>query len=75
MARFFFHLDGPNRIQDDEGEEFPTVDAAINHARSIAWELARNSNPSANIGICVALADEQQRELLTIPLIGATQPR
>jgi hypothetical protein len=36
MTRFFFHLDGPNRIQDDEGEEFATVDAAVNHARSSA---------------------------------------
>jgi hypothetical protein len=68
MPRFFFHLNGVEPVEDDEGEEFPTVEDAERHARRVAWELASNAKPSIKIGTTVILADDRGQELLRVPL-------
>jgi len=75
MPRFFFHFQHSALLEDDEGEEFPTAEAAKAHARRVAWELAKNAGAGANLGKLVILSDDENRELLRVPLHGATEPR
>jgi len=75
MPRYFFHLDGYSRITDDEGEEFPTPQAAEEHARIVAAELVRNAKPLEYVGRSVILTDDRARELLRVPLQRTTEPR
>ena len=75
MPRFFFHLDGPAHLEDDEGEEFSTSVDAVAHAQQVAQELARNAPPAANLGKWVVVTDEHQRELVAVPLSGSVLPR
>ncbi len=73
MTRFFFHLDGPRRIMDFEGEDFSTAEAAASHARRVAWELARNAQPGVNARTCLVVTDGRGREVLRVELLGATE--
>ena len=73
MRRFFFHVDGTQFIEDVEGEEFRSVDDATEHARLVAWELARNARPS--VLEAIVLVDDFGRELLRISLNAASDPR
>ena len=72
MPRFFFHLlDGSTRLDDCDGEAFPTVQDAMEHARRLADEIARNAPPSATAERWLSLTDEQGREILRVPLDGS----
>jgi hypothetical protein len=55
MPRFFFHLNGVQPVEDEEGEEFPTIDEAEQHAWRVAGDFARNAMPSSKIGQAVIL--------------------
>jgi hypothetical protein len=66
MPRYFFHLVGRTKIEDDEGEEFATEQEAEEHARQVASELAQN-NP-AMWGKSLVVFDADGRELIDIPL-------
>lgn len=72
MPRFFFHLlDGNTRLDDCDGEVFPTAQDAMEHARYVACEVARNAPPSATVERWLSLTDEQGREILRVPLDGS----
>ena len=76
MPCFFFHLqDGGRWLEDNDGEEFPSAEAAERHARLVAWELAKNAGPGTKLGRVIVLTDDRARELLRVPLDGATEPR
>ena len=60
---------------DDAGQEVPNTEVAERHARLLAWELAKNASPGANIGSSVVVTDDHAHELLRVPLHGITEPR
>ena len=47
MALFFFHFTNGRTIRDEEGENFPTLEAAKVHAAKIAAELATEPESQA----------------------------
>jgi hypothetical protein len=74
MPRYFFHLERPNRITDDTGEEFPSVEDAARHAQLVASEVGKNSRKKSSVRGVIVMEDEQGRELLTVPLRTFTPP-
>ena len=69
MARYFFHiLDRGHRIPDEEGSDWPNLEAAKNEARASARDLAaqaiqRGESPST---ICVEIHDPVGRILAAL---------
>jgi hypothetical protein len=71
MPRFFFHLrDRRVEIPDEDGEELPGIAEAIQHARQIAYELARN-HPASELGAWfIVVQDAADAEVARIALAG-----
>jgi uncharacterized protein DUF6894 len=67
MGRYFFHVTGKFPVEDTEGEEFPTPEAAAEEARETAWELARNRS-SVEIQGTLRVTDETGLEIATFPI-------
>lgn len=69
MRRFFFHLrEGGTRIEDPEGQELPSLDAAKAEAEAAVREILaeRIRSGRAIDGSCVEIADEAGRILATV---------
>jgi hypothetical protein len=66
MARYFFHLTGRVPVEDDEGEEFPTPEAAVAAAHQTARELAHNRSPCEPIGRDLRVTDETGAEIVRV---------
>jgi hypothetical protein len=66
MALFFFHFTNGRTIKDEEGENFPNLEATKAHAAKIAAELA--TEPESQ-GFAVSVTDVAARPLksLTFP--------
>jgi hypothetical protein len=71
MPRFFFHLrDRRMEIRDEDGEELPGIGEAIQHARQIACELARNHRASELSSWLIVVQDAAGAEVAQIALAG-----
>jgi hypothetical protein len=68
MARFFFHVKDGNTFKDEEGEDWPSLEAARAHAVVIASELLREGNYE---GYAISVTDEQGNEVAYLPIGGA----
>ena len=66
MARYFFHLTGAVATEDDEGQEFPTPEAAAAEARHVAQELAHNRPESETRGWKLRVTDETGAEIVVV---------
>jgi hypothetical protein len=65
MPRYYFHYrDGSSIFEDDVGEVFADASLAMQHATTIARELARGGEP-ANAAIVVI---EDGQHLFEVPL-------
>lgn len=73
MARFYFHIQGNNFLEDEEGSEHSCVGAAMDmakeHARSIlSHEVRMGEFP---IGETIELHDERRRFVARLPFKAA----
>jgi hypothetical protein len=68
MARFFFHVTNGSTFKDEEGENWPSLEAARAHAAKIASELWQAGGYE---GYAVSVADEQGNEVAYFPIDGA----
>ncbi len=66
MPRYYFHITGRLEFEDDEGEEFPDVAAAVLQALTMARELA--SNRDNYHGCFLRVTDDKGDELARIPV-------
>jgi hypothetical protein len=66
MPRYYFHITGRFEVEDDEGEEFPDVAAAMVLALRMASELA--SDRDNYRGCFVRVTDDKGDELARIPM-------
>jgi hypothetical protein len=64
MPRFYFHFHDAKTIEDDLGEDFADMHAAVEHARRMARELASEPHGS---GAALVVADGHH-ELLEVAL-------
>jgi hypothetical protein len=72
MPRFFFHFrQGNAELRDDEGQDFPGVTEAEQHARQVAYELARNKPNSETRGCFVVVRDADGAQVAQIALSDA----
>jgi hypothetical protein len=74
MPRYFFHLRGGLDANDDVGEVFDGREGACEHARRVAWELARGTHPADYQGAWIVVVDGDGGELFTVPLEGSSDP-
>jgi hypothetical protein len=58
MALFFFHFTNGRTIKDEEGENFPNLEATKAHAAKIAAELA--TEPESQ-GFAVSVTDDRSK--------------
>ena len=59
MPMFFFPVDYDGfRHADEQGEDLPTAEAAVDHARLVAGELSRNNGKSVTVFV---VADDGAR--------------
>jgi hypothetical protein len=65
MALLFFHFTNGRTLRDDEGEDFPNLEAAKFHAANIAADLATEPDSQA---FAVLVTDEQGHELAYVPI-------
>jgi hypothetical protein len=68
MGRYFFHLTGAFALEDGDGEEFPTSEAAAAEARKVALELAHNRSESEARGLKLRVVDEWGTEVAVVPV-------
>jgi Domain of unknown function (DUF6894) len=68
MARYFFHFSGTRPVEDDEGEEFPTREAAIAAGSEVARDLGAHRHPSETIGWVLRVTDETGAEIASFPI-------
>ena len=69
MALFFFHFTNGRTIKDEEGENFPSLEAARAHAAKIAAELA--AEPESQ-GFAVSVTDEEGNQLAYVTIGRST---
>src|SRR3982074_3214922 len=65
MPRYYFHITGRFEVEDDEGEEFPDVAAAMVLALRMASEGGRDREEYR--GCFVRVPDDKGDELARIP--------
>jgi hypothetical protein len=65
MPRFFFHFTNGRTLRDEDGEDFPSLEAATAHAAKIAAELAKE--PESR-GFAVSVTDAQGNELAYVTI-------
>jgi hypothetical protein len=71
VRRFYFHLrSGDELVRDDDGEDFPDVSSARREAEKSAREILADAIKSGreNVPQAFVIADEQGREIDTVPL-------
>ena len=68
MARFFFHVTNGSTFKDEEGENWPSLEAARAHAAKIASELWQAGGYE---GYAVSVADQQGNEVAYFPIGGS----
>jgi hypothetical protein len=68
MPRYFFHLAGNRVLIDDEGQIFADPNAAMAHARQVAWELAKNRMRSELHDAAICVVDAEDRKITRISL-------
>ncbi|MBK5958590.1 hypothetical protein CCR97_10265 [Rhodoplanes elegans] len=68
MPRFFFHLTGGRSARDVTGDDLPSVLDAVENARQVASELARNVDPDFVEGAFIVVEDEGGRPVYSVPL-------
>jgi hypothetical protein len=72
MSVFYFHVrDERGLIEDDEGLDLPTIDAALQETLRSAREFAQDTSPPTEMQIEVA--DAEGRILLKVPLHGRSR--
>jgi hypothetical protein len=72
MGRYYFHLSGRS-VSDEEGEEFPSPEAAVAEANRVARELARN-HPASDPHSILRVTNERGEEVATIHLQDMLPP-
>jgi hypothetical protein len=75
MARYFFHLTGTVAAEDEEGQEFPTPEAAAAEARQVAQELAHNRSASEARGWKLRVTDETGAEIAVLTIEDGVQEK
>jgi Domain of unknown function (DUF6894) len=68
MARYFFHLTNGDKLADEVGEEFDSVEAAQRHAMAMARELSGSRRPDAPVGHHISVVDERGVEVFKVPV-------
>jgi hypothetical protein len=68
MARYYFHLDNGDRIDDDEGTDCTTFDHAKIIARQVASELGAHQTQRHNEDIWLTVTDERGVEVFRLSL-------
>ena len=66
MDRYFFHLTGKFLREDNEGEEFPTPEAAVAEAKQVAQELAQNRAESETRDWTLRVTDSRGDEIAAV---------
>ena len=66
MPQYYLHVTGRFEIEDDEGQEFPDVTAAVVEALRMASELA--SDGGNYVGCFVCVTDDRGDELARVPV-------
>ena len=66
MGRYFFHLIGAFTSEDEEGEEFPTPEAAVAEACKVVRELAHNRAESEARGMKLRVIDDTGAEVAVV---------
>lgn len=72
MARYFFHLNGRFASEDEEGQEFPTPEAAVAEAHKVAQDLAHNRSQSEMAGWTLRVTDDTGVELAVLNVSNGT---
>ena len=70
MPTFYFSITGRNPFADVDGQNLPTLVAAMQEAIGMAQDLARNKRASEVFGDQVVVTDESGREVFRMPLRG-----
>jgi Domain of unknown function (DUF6894) len=70
MPRFFFHITGGTRIEDDRGTRCETVAQAKEFALAVAAELGRNRTPNEIEHLAVCATDATGREIFRTPVLN-----
>jgi hypothetical protein len=73
MGRYFFHLTGKFSVNDTEGEEFPTPEAAIAAAQESVGDLAMNRLESEPRGRVLRVTDETGAEIASFTISDSTR--
>jgi hypothetical protein len=66
MGRYFFHVTGAFASEDEEGQEFPTPEAAAAEARKVALELAHNRSEIEARGLQLRVVDDTGTEVAVV---------
>jgi hypothetical protein len=75
MARYFFHLENGNKIEDDEGEDCASLEEARNHARQVAFELGAHKPAAQNHSSWVRVTDGDGKEIFRTLLRAKRDPK
>jgi hypothetical protein len=75
MARYYFHLDNENNIEDDEGEECESLEEARKYARQVAFELGAHKPPEQNHSSWVRVTDADGKEIFRTLLRSKSDPK
>jgi len=70
MPLFYFHLEN-ERINSDQGEEFPNGEAALREAEIIARDLSKNQSRPTTLKVIVTNRDGD--EIGNVPLLNVIQ--
>jgi hypothetical protein len=72
MPRFFFDFrQGKTELRDDEGQDLSDGTEAEQHARQVAYELARNKPNSETRGCFVVVRDADGAQVAQVALSDA----
>jgi hypothetical protein len=75
MARYYFHLDNGNNIEDDEGEECESLEEARKHARQVAFELGAHKPEAQNHSSWVRVTNADGKEIFRTLLRSKPDPK
>jgi hypothetical protein len=68
MPRFYFQLVGDLPVEDDEGEEFPTREAAVEEARKVVLDFIHNYELGDLRRRTLRVTDETGAEVATLAI-------
>jgi len=68
MAQYFFSLQNGVAQRDTDGQDCVSLVAAKEAAQRMAYDFARNKNPTELLGVYISVTDETGAEVFRMPL-------